>query len=214
LRPSKSQRKLSAQATYRAERLLRIASTTASFDPEVDRKIGYVLLEVHNLWASYWRQVYFSAVLLEARNRNDNRIFGRRLLSERQAVVEAVRHVDARRAQRLARAARITHRDEPNWFDQSQCERIFRGLGFADQTDWIRLLAFDGQFASNAPTIRNFYAHKSRDTHDKLSTTRRNLGLSPDIRPVDIVLSIDPSSGQRIVVRWLTNMIVALSAHG
>jgi hypothetical protein len=196
--------KLERTAIRRAFRLRRLVEAySAPLGPEREPIVSYVTIEALNLWTSFARAYYLSCVL-GARVRA-----GQRVTLQQQGIV-TVGDAITFSVRRLMRRSRGTgpwkRRDEPTWHDPRTLLKLFRFLGASNLNDLQRAFGYQTLVFAHLPTVRNFFAHRNEETAGKTIQIARGYGLSPRLRPSELLCTRPQGKTQNILSEWLLDL--------
>ncbi len=167
-------------------------------------------IELLNTWASFSRALYFS-VCLGARDTSGNKITTNPVLRD---YLDAQFHAAQRFARRPLTRGRITHRDEPNWFDKNTLITLMTDIGATNSATVVGALAYPSRVLTDLPSVRNFYGHRGEDTARKAANVARHYGMTSQTHPTNLCLTFVPGRPQSILSDWVTDVteIIELAA--
>lgn len=92
-------------------------------------------------------------------------------------------------------------RYEPRWHDAGECIDAATRLGLANLSTIILALGITPSPADDLRALRNFVAHRCRDTADKLQALLKSVGLPKNATP-EQVLQQAVSGGSCAFLTW------------
>jgi hypothetical protein len=209
MRRTKRLKALSDAFGDRLDRLASLVQPLAGLDgPRVNRLVSYVVIDSVGSWALFAREYYLSCALLGPRLRSKARVtYGLApIAGERDAIIQAIR---ATKNPSFAPAAsvKIKPRDEPDWLAKNTLSKISTVLSFSHDARITAALSQPTTFFSQAITVRNFFAHRSKESADKIRTLSLHQYLYPHLRhPTEFVNGILPSRTDTILNEWLADL--------
>lgn len=205
---------LSRAAERRISRLSRLAvDLRYPSEPASDRVATYIAIEAMNAWTVFIREYYIAATILKAVDSSGFRPFAGLYNSEADALMHAIRAADPRRHRVITRAGRPPRwHDEPVWYKPQVFTGVLRSVGFANLPAVSSALAVRSDVFLSLPTLRNFYAHRSKDTVAKLAPVVRRHSLAPNSRAGDIMGYIPPGGAANLTEIWLDDIRTAMLA--
>jgi hypothetical protein len=127
------------------------------------------------------------------------------LQSEREALIAAIR---AAKNPTFAPgpSVKIKPRDEPDWLSKSTLIKISTNLQFSHETTLIGALSIQTSFFPQAITARNFFAHRARESEDKV----RRLGVSSYSHSihhtVELINVVLPGRTDTLLNEWIAEV--------
>jgi hypothetical protein len=188
-----------------AHRLKQIESTVDSLGHPVtfgkDRLAAFAIIELDNLWASFVRSYYLSW-FRKAKTASGARI---------SFTVAPPRNFD----DAIVLASKLlygktkpgrTGRIEPAWHEKHVLVKLAKGCGTSVQGQIVTAMSISATVFDHLHSVRNFYAHRSLETANKLPRIARAFGLVPPRRASEIVLAVPPGRSATIVLDWLAEV--------
>lgn len=170
--------KLPHLALMYEERINRlVAVLAASAATPSNRRLeaaSFVTLEAVNAWEMFVRSYCLSIIM------------GARSASGALAVATRQRGADPEASLRIvfsvanpgkAIPTNVTHRDEPDWYDRQVLIMLSSHLAFSNASSVGAALRLPEADFRDMRTMRNFFAHKSESTADKVRRLSRRRGL-------------------------------------
>jgi hypothetical protein len=104
-------------------------------------------------------------------------------------------------------APRIAPRDEPAWHEKRALSLLSGSLALSNNQFVILGLSFQTTFFDELPTVRNFYAHRSQGTAEKvLRMAARRYGTVTIRHPNDLINVLFAGRVQTLIQEWLGDM--------
>lgn len=202
--------RLSRTFRARIHRLEYIAASMArNSGPNVDRAVAFVTIEAQTTWANFSREFYLSCALLSPKTIAGGRVFHTTsgIFDERHALLRSIQVLKPNRYAGAARSVNISPRDEPTWHEKVCLLRMAQDLNFSNQAMIIAGLSYPTRFFNDLPIIRNFYAHRSHRSIEKVrELARRNYGIRSLVHPTDLVNQTLSGATQTLLSEWLGDM--------
>lgn len=187
-------------------RALRLRSLVDAYSlpvtPERERVVSYVTIEALNLWASFARAYYLSSALgarIRAGGRVTVQLQGIRTPGD--AITFSVVKIQRRRG-----TGPWKRRDEPAWHDPNTLLTLFGYLGASNLNEVHRAFGYQTGVFRQLPTFRNFFAHRNEETARKTADIARGYGLSPRLRPSEVLCTRSVGRPQNILADWLDDL--------
>jgi hypothetical protein len=211
--PSKRLSKLSDRLCRRIDRL-RSTFSSRPFSAALrdsDRVVAYCIIELANIWNQYTRCYYLSCVI-GARQRSGTRVsYVGPLLSYNDALIKSCVLMG-----KTIRGAVPTPFEEPDWSAPGTLIKLAQDLQFSNQAEIIRAFAITQTIFQPLNICRNFYAHRSKVTADKIEDLSRRLAVLPaHRRATSLVCSAPRGSGHSLFERWcglIQNIAMSLAS--
>lgn len=196
--------KLQVLATRRALRLRSLVDSYAlPVTSDCDRSVSYVAIEALNLWASFARSYYLSCLL------GTKQVDGTGVtitIPGIQNVGDAMTFSIRTMKLRLRTGRPRKRRDEPTWHEPHTLLRLLGSVGASTLPNVHAAFAYPTAVFLHLPTFRNFFAHRNEDTARKTARIARRYGLSPKLRPSEILCSKTTGRPQNILADWLDDL--------
>ena len=114
---------------------------------------------------------------------------------------------DERTALRFAaKGEKTTSRGEPIWHDLSAFGRVMRTLQPLDQTRLLAGLSYSSTVFRDLPPCRNFFAHRTLNTANKVRRVARKNGVNPALPASEIVCTHASGRTDGLIVDWLDDL--------
>ncbi len=207
MRPAGSLDKLSKMAIGRVRRLrtLAIGAMVAGLAlPDRDKVIGYVVVELQNVWANFVRSYLLSFIKAPKR-----RLGGRVVLGNKSVNCPGVLlHEVAKAVKGPVAPAPTSRREEPRWHDTSVFTRACRVLKPSNENDIYAALSLPSYRAfSDLPVFRNFYAHRNEESAQKaVKIASRYYLIVGQHHPTDALVRHAYGRPQALLLDWLDEM--------
>ncbi len=179
-----------------------IDALSPPLDAAADRLVSYTAIEALNTWASFARAYYLSCCLYHARRANGTNVTltGTTITSSIDALFWAARVVKG------AKKPPINRREEPAWHDPNTLLKTFAALNVSNLSQVQAAFSYSTSAFAYLPTVRNFFAHRNKDTMHKVRDVARHLGINPNQRACEIVCSAMGGRPQNILADWLDDL--------
>ena len=192
----------------RNDRLSALASSViARTDAHAKRVVAFVTIEAYNVWVNFEREFFLSCAYLSPTQIGGTRVThaSRQVRDEQSALRYAIPIAKGRKARvpRLGRPIRPT--DEPDWSRRDVLLSL--SAGFSNQAEIQNGLSLQTTFFRDLPTARIFYAHRAKNTSDKVKTLAlREYGVIDLPHPHQLLNVVLPGRGDSLLVEWLADM--------
>ncbi len=114
--------------------------------------------------------------------------------------------INAVRFQRMGSPARIDRRDEYKFRNPRDVRRVLASLGGNNLPEFDVALSINTTLFSDIAVLRNFYAHRNRDTWRTASNYFTQQRAYPRFRrAADLLVYRRPSSGVGVLEEWLAD---------
>lgn len=190
---------------HRLRRLSVLASANASL---TNKAASYIAIEALNAWTSFAREYYVSCSVYRARGLN-GALSGPTtpFPDERTAMLHAIQTL---RPLALARARTnpgIDRRNEPTWHEIRAILTLSNNLVFSNNPHIQSALAYPTTFFRDMPAVRNFFAHRNKDTAAKVINVARNqYGLTSVDEPHAFLSALLPGRPTTLLQDWLDDL--------
>ena len=104
----------------------------------------------------------------------------------------------------------ITWKDEPLWRKPSTLVDLFSYGNASNQVQVQRAFSYSTPVFDILPHVRNFYAHRSRQTLDPVYDDIRNYGLPKHEHPTDLMLDAMAGRPQNIISEWIDDIRITI----
>jgi hypothetical protein len=192
-------------------RLSRLSSLTlpvsGQLEPSARRVIAYSVMECASTWSGFAREYYLSCALLSPWISGGHRVTypGRPITSERDALIEAIRAAK-RPGFNPGPSVKIKPRDEPDWLSKATLSKISGHLGFSHDTKISNALSYQSTFFSHAVPTRNFFAHRGKDSSEKVLNIAKQTYLSPVTCAEEFVNTILVGRTDTLISEWIADV--------
>jgi hypothetical protein len=210
MRKSRKLRALGSQISLRLGRLIALERTIPNADTtEAIRLTGYVAIDALAAWSAFSREYVLGCLWLDAYSETvgvvSHSLKGQ-VGSERAAIIESVRAVK-KPGWSPADDYEITPFDEPVWRKGQTLMRIAESFQFSN-LDQIKIaFSYQGTALDELPVVRNFFAHKDKQTIDLVRQLGTNAYSVPPVpAATDLVTTILPGRTDTLLSEWLHNM--------
>ncbi len=201
MRPNRKLNGLYEDFELRVRRLSAMFAAPPTEAPERDRLATYCAIEAGNAWESFMRSFYLSCVW-SARTRTGAAVrmgAGRAFANEHSAIVACITATGGR----VPTGPRIPPRSEPDWSAKSTILRAGRALSFSNLSSLQRGFSIPVGVYDKMRTVRNFYAHRSELTANKVENLCVTLGIAKTRRASELLFSKVPGRPHTIFEQWI-----------
>jgi hypothetical protein len=197
------------QAATRRNDRLRLLSheVVVPLDPISRRLLAYVVMEAGTMWLEYSKAYYFCSAM-KSKSAHGGRVVHRRQLGSRDAALKfaiSIARPDVKQTKNF------THRHHPEWRDPGVIRKLLDALGASNLAAWQLGMGVQSRVTRDLPTMRNFFAHKNRDSAERARELRRHYGVTQDVSPWELLAVVPPQSGQPLVREWLDDLGAMIS---
>lgn len=176
-------------------------------DASARRAAAFVAIEAYNTWVNFEREFYLSCAFLKPKQIGGSRVThsAKRVRDEQSAIRHAIPIAKGARA-KVPRAGRpIRPADEPDWSRRDVLLAL--SVHLSNQVEIQNGLSLQTTFFRDLPTIRIFYAHRTKSTADKVrSLALREYGVTGLLHPHELVNVTLPSRSESLLIEWLVDM--------
>jgi hypothetical protein len=207
---------LAAHTDRRCLRLRHLVLTVDYRHPDLDRAASFVTIEAANIWANFCRSFYLSSA--SGGRRSDGSRVQVTVAPGRLTVPEALRHANAykrtpakggkTRAQTKlpAAKARWSVIDEPSWHRPHHFRGALKFIGASNLPVVTASMAAEAASMERLYDVRNFFAHRSESSAEKVKPVALAYGLPMDLHPRQLVFAVLPRRPQPLIADWLDDM--------
>ena len=182
----------------------------------VDPAVGFVIIELDNLWAGIARS-FFLSVAFCARDGMGNRVQLTKA-TKAQSIDEALTHAIRRCKPRLYKPGRNgpwTWSDEPLWWKPGTLLDAIDEIGASNYQQVSTAMSASPNAFSYLHTFRNFYAHRSRGTRAEIIGELRRLQFPTTYTATTALTSPVMWQGQirpqPLIFDWLDDIRITIS---
>jgi hypothetical protein len=172
---------------------------------DIDRTLAFVTIEALTAWSGFAREFYLSCAFLRPKTMGGQHVshHNTAIVNERLALLHSIAVLKGR----TLTAARIAPRDEPVWHEKRALASLSKSLVFSNEQSVITGLSYQTTFFDELPTVRNFYAHRSYGTAEKVFRIATKRYAAVTVRhPNDLVNSVFAGRVQTLIQEWLGDM--------
>jgi hypothetical protein len=168
--------------------------------------ISYVTIEAANLWAQYSLCLFLSAAL-GARDASGSRVVTTPAPDWSHAIDLAVHAVHPK-----LRGTRRpwTRLEQPDWQNKGHLAAAIQYIEAAIWPDVDAAVSYPSRVLADLPTMRNFYAHKSKRAASSASALGPHYGVTRPMSPHDLLCTSPPGRGI-LLNEWLADLAAILS---
>lgn len=211
MRRSPSLNKLQSSFEGRIVRLQRLLVPVPGTAYASDRRVAYASIEAVSAWSAFVREYYLSCACFRAkttRGASAAPAAAATFASDRDAILYSIQTLKPPAVFARAQAATaISPRDEPTWHDPSTLVRLDALLNFGSSPQIATGLSYPTTFFRDGPPVRNFFAHRNKDSHDKVGRIVASPPYSSTMASAHLFLaSVLPGRSQPLVEEWLDDL--------
>jgi hypothetical protein len=192
-----------------ARRIIRLEFAAAKIagktGNDIDQTVAYVAIEALSAWSGFSREFYLSCAFLYPKTIRGQHVNHRQanILGERDALLYSIRQLKGKASGR----GRIAPRDEPTWHEKRALPSLSRSLALSNYNSVVTGFSYPTTFFDDLPVVRNFYAHRSKDTAEKvLNVASRKYGNRTIRHPNELINDILQGRVQTLLQEWLGDM--------
>jgi hypothetical protein len=206
--------RLQAISLRRVSRIRTTASRISLGSPKSEQQTGvaYAVIELHNLWYSFSRHLYLSAVL-GAKDPSGAKIAI--LVPRPTSVDDALTPAIRLRPSHRSRKPPWSWADEPPWAKPQVLLDSLHAVGASNESKVSAGVSTTGTVFSELTTFRNFFAHRGKDTFLRLPPLLRAHSFPSDLKPSQALLSNSSMLGtkrpQALLLDWVDEIEDAIS---
>lgn len=179
----------------------------APVGPAEDRIAAFVAIEALNLWTGFARSFYLSSALGARTLAGQPVVLNAASISTRHdAIGFAVLYFKPR----ANPAGPWTWLDEPAWRQPKTLVRLVGALGASNEPQVLAAFGIPCSVFKQLPRVRNFYAHRGKDTARQVDKVARSLRMAAARHPSNLICSRAPSRPQNVVCDWLDELRVVI----
>jgi hypothetical protein len=194
-------------AEVRLERLIVLATPiSAPLVPYDRRLLSFLAIEAANLWAQYSRCLYLSAAF-GARDKTGTPAVTSPAASERAAIDQAVH---ALRPKLRGTTKRWTRQELPDFQNKGHLSKCLYYIGASVSPTVDAAVSYNSRVLNDLPTMRNFYAHKSREAQESASALGRHYGVTGRLEPAELLSTVPRGAGDILLREWLADLAAIL----
>jgi hypothetical protein len=180
-----------------------LAPVTGKHDAEADRVVSHVIINAMSAWAGFAREYYLSCAIARPKTMLGNRVSHSlsTITDERLALLHSISVLKGK----TLTATRIAPRDEPAWQEKRALSALSVSLSLSNASSVVSALSYHTTFFDEMPTVRNFFAHRSHGTAEKVQRIAKKYG-APSARPTELINTVRSGATQTIAQEWLGDM--------
>jgi hypothetical protein len=194
---------LSQAAFRRANRLRLLArEVVVPLDPRSRRTLAYIVLEAGTLWLEYSKAYYFCSAM-HAVDRHGTPISHQQTFADEAAAMSFA--VSIARPD-VSRTKNFTHSQHPEWRDPGVIRKLLDAMQASNLAAWQLGIGVQSRVTRDLPTMRNFFAHKNRESAGRAHALRRHYGVTQSLSPWELLAVVPPQSQQPLVREWMDDL--------
>jgi len=181
-------------------RTLLIPTSRWSRRCEID--VAFGTIELHTMWSQFMRY-YFLSSAIGARTSAGVRITHHlsTVRNAGDAINEAVYHMRPG----IPRGRPWRPRDEPDWLRPHTAIELAKHFSFSHATRITAAFSHRTRVFEDLPSVRNFFAHRSRDTFRIAMRVKSFRGIKAS-SPSAAVISHAPNRPQPVLLDWMADL--------
>lgn len=153
---------------------------------DIDLALGFLTIEALTAWSNFAREFYLSCAYLYPKTIGGQHVShaNATIIDERQALIHSIFVLKGK----VFAGPRITPFDEPTWREKRTLSRLSQSVGLSNNAAIVSGLSYQTTFFEEAHTLRNFYAHRSKGTAEKVfDLALRKYGLPTLPHPSELI---------------------------
>ncbi len=168
--------------------------------------LSFLAIETANMWAQYSLCLYLSAAF----GARDS--YGRRAVANPSSTTAAAidLSVYAMRPKLRGHKRQWTRQELPDFQNKGHLTKCLNYIGASFSPTVDAAVSYKSRVLSDLPTMRNFYAHKSRSAAVSASLLGRNYGITRSLSPHDLLCTVPPAGGDILLREWLADLTAIL----
>lgn len=172
---------------------------------DIDRAVAFVTIEAQSAWSGFAREFYLSCAFLHPKTIGGKHVSHSdpTIVNERLALLHSIHVLKGKNLT----TPKIAPREEPSWHEKRTLPKLANSLSFSNDPAVLTGLSYPTTFFDELPTVRNFYAHRSFGTVDKVFglATRKYRSITIN-HPNELINVIFAGRAQTLLQEWLTDM--------
>jgi hypothetical protein len=172
---------------------------------DIDRALSFVTIEALSAWSGFAREFYLSCAFLGPRTIGGQHVshHNAAIVDERLALLHSIFVLKGK----TLTTPRIAARDEPAWHEKRVLSSLSTSLVLSNDHSVILGLSYPTNFFDDLPTMRNFYAHRSQGTAEKVFRLALKRYSAATLRhPNDLLNIVFAGRVQTLIQEWLVDM--------
>ncbi len=211
MRINRDLRSMQRTAVGRLRRLrdVAVACSSPTAAPR-DRELGvtYSVVELYNLWYGFSRSLYLSAAF-GARDGTGSRV-ALTVTPRPRTVEEALTHAIRLRPSHKTRNPPWRWQDEPSWARTKILLDSLAAIGASNGVQVSAALSSTSRVFDELEPFRHFFAHRGRDTRQRLPPVVRAHSIPVTLRPTEALLTPATVLGvlrpQPLLLDWIDDV--------
>lgn len=187
-------------------RLRKLAQSGLTANTITEREIllSFVVINILNTWSNFSRTYYLSCIL-KPRTITRRRItLSRSISSFDDAIGLAITDL---RPQIAPPQSGVWHRrDEPAWHDRNLLIRFCTNIGCSNISDIQAAFSFGSRVFDDLPVLRNFYAHRNRQTENAVTNIGTQYGIPTALRPSQMLSANPLGRSQELILELIDDV--------
>jgi hypothetical protein len=169
------------------------------------RRLAYVAIELDNLVVTGLRQ-FTKSSLLGCKTSSGARVGVQSgITSPPQAAALVYATLNPAGYAKIGSPTTIKESDEISFRDPSKAEKVLISYSATNVSKVQFAMGFNGAIFSEIAPVRHFFAHRAKNTNEKVRTWATNIGFFAFSDVETLMVSGRPSSGVRIIDGWLAD---------
>jgi hypothetical protein len=172
---------------------------------DIDRAVAFVTIEALSAWSGFAREFYLSCAFLHPKTMGGQHVshHNASIVDERLALLHSISELKGK----TLTTVRIAARDEPAWHEKRALPNLSKSLACSNDNSVIIGFSYQTTFFDELPTMRNFYAHRSQGTAEKvLRVATKRYGAMAVSHPNDLINIVFAGRVQTLIQEWLSDM--------
>jgi hypothetical protein len=171
--------------------------------PSSRRLLAYLVIEAATLWLEYSKSYFFCSAMNAVDQGGSPIAHGEAFADRADALSFAVR---VARPDVKGQTKNFSPRQYPEWRDPSVIRKLLDAMHASNLAAWELGTGVQTRVTKDLPTMRNFFAHKNRESARRARELRRHYGLTQSLSPWELLAAVPPQSQQPLLREWLDDL--------
>lgn len=206
MRAHKHLERLLKTCKYRLSALRKLSLQADTTSIAHKRIIAYVTIEFLNTWANFCRSYYLSCVCSAVT------VKGHKIRSSSNLTINQAIGVAINLCKRYPVSANSNgtwnRRDEPTWHSPNVLMKVCAHIACSNINNIQNSFALGSRVFDDLPVYRNYFGHRNESTLRSVRTIAANLGVSPNLRPAEMLMTVPLRANRPLLVEWLDDATI------
>jgi hypothetical protein len=167
--------------------------------------IARLTIELLNAWSNFVRAYYLSSAFAPKGSKGNRIIAATRGLTEVDTIGAAMATLKPWVAT-PAPGRPWDRRAEPTWHEVNTILKLSSALHFSNESHIGAALSMGFRVFDDLPRFRNYFAHRNAHTQGVAQRIAPNYGVSPVLRPWDMLASRATGRPQAVILDWIDDV--------